>query len=105
MTLESKRRLVAALSFFFLAALLIVAWVEGLKTRVDPTPEPVLLGVNEQCYSCHAEKSPSVTQQWNDSKHARLGVAYAEVTVSYGVLQKRGLDPRPIQAAHRARER
>lgn len=30
---------------------------------------------------------------------ARQGVSYAEVTVSYGVLQKRGLDPRPIQAA------
>lgn len=30
---------------------------------------------------------------------AAQGVAYAEITVSYGVLQKRELDPRPIQAA------
>lgn len=30
---------------------------------------------------------------------AARGVTYAEVTVSYGVLQKRGLDPLPIQAA------
>jgi len=27
------------------------------------------------------------------------GVAYAEVTLSYGVLQKRGIDPVPVQAA------
>ncbi len=74
MTLESKRRLVAALSFFFLASLLVVAWVEGLKVRVDPGPEPVLLGVNQQCYSCHEEKTPAVTAQWADSKHAELGV-------------------------------
>lgn len=41
---------------------------------------------------------------------ARDGVIYAEVSVSYGVLQWRGLDPRPIQtalheAAQEARER
>lgn len=33
------------------------------------------------------------------SGYADQGVTYAEVTVSYGVLQRRGLDPLPIQQA------
>ena len=74
MSLNAKRVIVGLLSFAFLAALLIVAWVEGLKTRVDPTPEPVLIGANKNCYDCHKVKTPAVAAQWNDSQHARKGV-------------------------------
>ncbi len=74
MSLNVKRIIVGILSFAFLAALLIVAWTEGLKQRIDPEPEPVLLGVNTRCYDCHKEKTPAVTGQWNDSRHARMGV-------------------------------
>ena len=74
MSLNAKRIIVGLLSFAFLATLIIVAWVEGLKQRVDPRPEPVLIGVNKACYDCHKQKSPAITEQWNDSRHARMGV-------------------------------
>ena len=74
MSLNFKRIIVAALSLLFLVALLIVAWVEGLKERVDPDPEPALLGVSKDCYQCHVEKSPGVTDQWAHSTHAEVGV-------------------------------
>ncbi len=74
MSLNAKRIIVALLSFLFLVALLIVAWVEGLKQRVDDTPEPVLVGVSQDCFDCHEEKSPSITDQWVHSKHAEMGV-------------------------------
>ncbi len=74
MSLNMKRIVVAALSFLFLIALLIVAWVEGLKEHVVADPEPVLLGVNKDCYDCHAEKSPAITEQWAHSTHSEMGV-------------------------------
>jgi hypothetical protein len=73
-SLNAKRIIVGLLSFAFLATLIIVAWVEGLKQRVDPKPEPVLVGVNKACYDCHLQKSPAIADQWNDSRHARMGV-------------------------------
>ncbi|MHC4605354.1 MAG: multiheme c-type cytochrome [Planctomycetota bacterium] len=74
MSLNAKRIIVAVLSFLFLLVLIVVAWVEGLKERIEPEPEPVLLGENVACYNCHREKTPGVSSQWNDSEHARLGV-------------------------------
>ncbi len=74
MSLNFKRVIVAVLSVLFLVALLIVAWVEGLKERVEVEPKPVLLGVSRDCYDCHAEKSPGVTDQWAHSRHAEVGV-------------------------------
>ncbi len=78
MTLEAKRVVVGLLSFAFLASLIVVAWVEGLKTRVNPEPEPVLTDDSRACYSCHEDKTPAVTAQWNDSVHARKGVGCYE---------------------------
>ena len=74
MSLNFKRVIVAMLSMLFLAALLIVAWVEGLKERVAQEPEPALLGVNKDCFECHDEKSPAITDQWAHSTHAEVGV-------------------------------
>jgi hydroxylamine dehydrogenase len=73
-SLNFKRIIVALLSMLFLASLLIVAWVEGLKERVAQEPEPALLGVNKDCFECHEEKSPAITDQWAHSTHAEVGV-------------------------------
>ena len=78
MNLDFKRKLVAALSFLFLGALLIVAWVEGGKQRVQPKPTPVMGADSRKCYDCHEDKTPAVAAQWRDSKHATLGVGCYE---------------------------
>ena len=74
MTLDEKRWVVAALSFMFLGALLIVAWVEGGRQRVQPEAAPVVAGESARCYDCHAEQTPVIATQWAGSEHARLGV-------------------------------
>lgn len=74
MSLNFKRIIVAILSFLFLLTLIVVAWVEGLKQRVQAKPEPVVVGDNKACYDCHKEKTPGVSSQWVDSTHADTGV-------------------------------
>jgi hypothetical protein len=78
MTLDQKRWIVSALSFLFLIALLIVAWVEGGRQRVQPKPRPVVGQESAKCLQCHEQKTPVVAAQWKDSKHARLGVSCYE---------------------------
>lgn len=78
MTLNMKRIIVAALSLIFLAALVIVAWIEGGKQRFQPRPQPVVTGESKKCVSCHEQKTPVVASQWADSKHAQLGVGCYE---------------------------
>jgi len=74
MSLNAKRIIVGLLSFLFLITLIIVAWVEGLKERVGVELEPVLTGDNKPCFDCHKEKTPGVTAQWADGKHAEVGI-------------------------------
>ncbi len=78
MNLDKKRIVVASLSLFFLLSLLIVAWVEGGKQRLQPKPKPAATGESAKCLKCHAEKSPTIVAQWGDSKHAKLGVSCYE---------------------------
>jgi hypothetical protein len=78
MTLDQKRMIVAGLSFLFLVALLIVAWVEGGRQRIQPRPRPVVGGDSAKCLQCHEQKTPVVAAQWADSRHARLGVGCYE---------------------------
>jgi hypothetical protein len=78
MTLDQKRMIVAGLSFLFLMALLIVAWVEGGRQRVRPKPRPIVGQESAKCLQCHEQKTPVVAAQWKDSKHAQLGVSCYE---------------------------
>lgn len=78
MNLNAKRYVIAGLGFLFLAALLIVAWVEGGKQRFSPEPEPVLSGDSASCYKCHLEKTPSIAREWALSTHAKRGVGCYE---------------------------
>ncbi len=78
MTLDQKRTIVAALSFLFLCALLIVAWVEGGRQRVHPKPKPVVGAESAKCLQCHQQKTPVIAAQWSDSRHAQMGVGCYE---------------------------
>lgn len=78
MSLDAKRVLIAALSLLLLCALLLVAWVEGGKQRLQEKPRPVASGASERCVKCHEQKTPVIVQQWADSKHAKLGVSCYE---------------------------
>jgi hydroxylamine dehydrogenase len=78
MTLDQKRVIVAALSILFLVGLLIVAWVEGGKRRLQARPEPVVGADSRKCFDCHEQKTPVISAQWAESKHAELGVGCYE---------------------------
>lgn len=75
MTLNQKQIVVGALGFLFLAALVVVAWIEGGKERIGPPPEPIVNADNQRCISCHVEKTPVIVGQWKASKHSQVGVA------------------------------
>jgi hypothetical protein len=74
MTLVTKRYIVAAISFFFLLALLLVAYQESKRHRVDTGLEPVITSANEGCVSCHQQDSPALVMEWERSRHAQFGV-------------------------------
>ena len=74
MTLTTKRFVVAALSFLFLAALLVVAYHESQLARSEEEPGPVVTAANEACVSCHLKDSPALVMEWEVSRHAQYGV-------------------------------
>jgi hypothetical protein len=78
MTLTAKRFVVAALSFLFLAALLVVAFQESRRLRVEEGLTPVITAVNVGCVDCHRRDSPALVAQWEHSRHAQLGVGCVE---------------------------
>ena len=60
MTLTWKRYIVAALSFLFLASLLVVAYNESARHRVEKEKGPVVTAANESCVTCHMKDSPAL---------------------------------------------
>ena len=74
MTLTIKRYIVAALSFLFLASLLMVAFQESKRHRVEEGLEPVVTAANRGCVDCHATNSPALVMEWEISQHAQFGV-------------------------------
>ncbi len=74
MNLTMKRYVVAALSFLFLASLLIVAYQESKMKRIEKKQIPVVTAANEGCVECHSKDSPALVQEWEHSQHARVGV-------------------------------
>ena len=74
MSLAFKRYIVAGLSFLFLAALLLVAWQESRRRRVEQGHEPVITAANKGCVECHRTDAPAMVMQWEQSRHARFGV-------------------------------
>ncbi len=74
MTLTTKRYIVAALSFLFLAALLIVAYQESKRFRIEERLEPVVTAANRGCTDCHRTDNPALVMEWEYSRHAQFGV-------------------------------
>lgn len=78
MSLDAKRIVIAVLSLLLCCALLIVAWVEGGKQRVQGPSRPAASGPSQGCVKCHEQKTPTIVAQWAESKHAQLGVSCYE---------------------------
>jgi hydroxylamine dehydrogenase len=74
MTLTTKRFIVAALSFLFLAALLLVAFQESKRHRIDAGLEAVVTAANKGCVDCHRKDGPALVMEWERSSHANYGV-------------------------------
>ncbi len=74
MTLTVKRYIVALLSFLFLAALLLVAYQESKRYRVEEGLEAVVTAANRGCVDCHRKDSPALVMEWEYSRHAQFGV-------------------------------
>ncbi len=74
MTLTTKRYVVSALSFLFLASLLVVAYHESKQRREAEEPGPVVTAANRGCVDCHTRDSPALVMEWEHSRHARFGV-------------------------------
>ncbi|MEE8350336.1 MAG: multiheme c-type cytochrome [Acidobacteriota bacterium] len=74
MDLTSKRFIVAALAFLFLASLLLVAYQESKRLRGEQQLDPVVTALNEGCVDCHRRDSPALVMEWEHSQHAIYGV-------------------------------
>jgi hypothetical protein len=74
MSLTTKRLIVAALSVFFLAALLVVAYQESKRLRVEEKKEAIVTATNSGCVECHRKDSPALVMEWERSSHAHYGV-------------------------------
>jgi len=69
-----KRYVVGVLSILFLAALLLVAWHESKRHRIEIGLEPVITTANAGCVDCHRKDSPALVMEWEHSRHAHYGV-------------------------------
>lgn len=78
MSLDQKQKIIMALAGCFMAALLIVAWVEGGRQRVVKNPDAVVTSQNRDCVDCHRVKSPGIVGQWEISQHASSGIGCIE---------------------------
>ncbi len=74
MKLTTKRYIVAGLSFLFLASLLLVAYQESKRHRIEEGLEPVVTAENESCVGCHRKDAPALVMEWEHSLHAQYGV-------------------------------
>jgi len=74
MTLVGKRYVVGILSILFLASLLLVAYQESKRERIEAGLEPVITAANTGCVECHRQDSPALVQEWEHSRHAEYGV-------------------------------
>ena len=74
MTLNAKRNIVAILSFLFLASLLLVAYQESRRQRIEAKLEPVIPAESRGCVECHRRDSPALVMEWERSRHAGVGV-------------------------------
>jgi len=78
MTLDTKRWIVGGLSFLFLASLLLVAYNESQRKRIEKKEVAIVTAVNESCVECHQNDSPALVMEWEESRHAKVGIGCVE---------------------------
>ncbi len=78
MSLNTKRWIVAALSFFLLAALLLVAYRESQRKLVEERQIAIVTADSRACVDCHKNDSPALVQEWEQSRHAKVGIGCVE---------------------------
>lgn len=85
-TVSGKRWIVATLGLLFLLSLIVVSYRE-IATEREPTekPRPVVAGSDRVCVDCHGRVTPSIVQQWKDSRHSARGIG---CTVCHGAKKK-----------------
>jgi len=76
--LSTKRFIVAALSFLFLAALLVVAYQDSKLKRIERKEQAIVTASNKSCVECHSKDSPALVMEWKYSMHARVGIGCIE---------------------------
>ncbi|MFQ5717038.1 MAG: multiheme c-type cytochrome [Nitrospinales bacterium] len=74
MSLNAKRIVIAIIGLFFLGALLIVGAIESNKRILGKKAAIKIPAQSESCVECHTVTTPSLIEQWRDSKHALKGV-------------------------------
>ncbi len=78
MSLNAKRWIVAGLSFFLLAALLIVSYRESQRKLVEERQVAIVTADSRACVDCHKTDHPALVKEWEYSKHARVGIGCVE---------------------------
>ncbi len=78
MSLNAKKIIIGVIGLFFLGALLIVGGIESNKRIVGKKASIKVASNSKNCVGCHTVKSPSLVEQWRDSKHALRGVGCME---------------------------
>ncbi len=78
MSLNAKKIVIAIIGIFFLGALLVVGAIESNKRIVGKKAFIKVAMNSKKCVDCHTVKSPSLVEQWRDSKHALRGVGCME---------------------------
>jgi len=78
MSLNAKRWIVAVLSFFLLAALLLVAYRESQRKLVEQRRVAIVTADSRACVDCHKNDSPALVKEWEYSRHAKVGIGCVE---------------------------
>ncbi|MBT3923437.1 MAG: hydroxylamine oxidoreductase [Nitrospina sp.] len=78
MSLNTKKIVIAVIGLFFLGALLIVGGIESNKRVLGKKAFIKVSTSSKNCVDCHTVTSPSLVEQWRDSKHAMKGVGCIE---------------------------
>ncbi len=74
MSLTFKRYIIAVLTILFLAALLLVAYNESRRIRIEQKLTPIVTQENKACVECHRQNGPALVMEWEHSLHAKNGV-------------------------------
>ncbi|RLA86836.1 MAG: hypothetical protein DRG40_01935 [Deltaproteobacteria bacterium] len=93
MGLTLKKWLIILMSAAFLAALLIVGYIESGKLRPEKRPPVRISKENRYCIDCHKRKgmAPKLIEQWEMSLHAVKGAGCVECHIDPNLPSEKDL--------------